>query len=87
MHANTINVSVQICRYGRVGSPQNALPSRGANNVAMKPVKGNCACSDGPQRAGTCDGYGAWVSHISASIRSAIFWAGSRSWAMVQSAA
>ena len=56
-----------------LSSPRNALPSRGANNVAMKPVKGNFACSGGPQRAGICDGYGAWVSHISASIRSAIF--------------
>ena len=32
-------------------------------------------------------GYGAATSHISVSIRSAILWAGSRSWATVQSAA
>ena len=40
-----------------------------------------------PAPGRTCDGYGAWISCISTSIRSAIFCAGSRSWAMVQSAA
>ena len=46
MHVNSINVSVHQYRYGCVDSPHSALVSRDANSIAMKPVKGNCVCSD-----------------------------------------
>jgi len=35
MHDNTMNVSMQGCRYGHVEPLRNVFPSRGALGVAM----------------------------------------------------